>query len=257
MTKTQATSIPYNGSGTINIHINNPSANMHSGMPSCTPVMPYPVVYPYYSYPANYYLGNLHGGGINQITNINTSPNSGTGNGNGNGNGLGADALKKSVEADSSRRISNNSEKIIEKAPDKIKERNIVILTDNYIKNLENYLRSNNRKLRQDAAKELLMRFKEDKSRIDNPSLTALLNIALQDQNPTVRATAMSILQSGYAKGDRLTEQLLQYIQGTSKAYSEDATQAADSLLQMSKTKVKVKDNSHYLDQVESRKKGK
>ena len=29
------------------------------------------------------------------------------------------------------------SEKIIEKAPDKIKERNIVILTDNYIKNLD------------------------------------------------------------------------------------------------------------------------
>ena len=49
------------------------------------------------------------------------------------------------------------------------------------------------------------MRFKEDKSRIDNPSLTALLNIALQDTNSTVRALAMSIVQSGYAKGDKLT----------------------------------------------------
>lgn len=254
MTKTQSTAIPYNGSGTINIHINNPSANMHSGMPAYTPVMPYPMVYPYYSYPPNYYLGNLHNGGINQITNINTNPNQGNAN---NGNGLGADALRKNALADNSQRFVRDAEKVIEKAPDKKKERNIVILTDNYVKTLENHLRSNNKKLRQEAIAEVLMRFKEDKSRIDNPSLTALLNIALQDQNATVRSTAMTIIQAGYAKGDKLTEQLLQQIQGTKKSYSQDATQAADSLLQMSKTKVKVNDNSHYLDQVESQKKGK
>jgi len=230
---------------------------MHSGMPAYTPVMPYPMVYPYYSYPPNYYLGNLHNGGINQITNINTPAYPNPNQQGAKGNGLGDDALRKKALADSSQRFVRDAEKVIEKAPDNKKERNIVILTDNYVKSLENHLRSNNKKLRQQAIAEVLMRFKEDKSRIDNPSLTALLNIALQDQNATVRATAMTIIQSGYAKGDKLTEQLLRQIQGTTKAYSQDAAQASDGLLQMSKTKVRVTDNSHYLDQVESKKKGK
>jgi len=237
MVQTPTTSIPYNGSGTINIHINNPSASLGSSMPAYAPVMPYPMMYPYYAYPANYYLGNMQGG-INQITNV-TTPASGN-------NGT---SVYKSELIEKQKQTQPQEEKV--------KKREIVILTDNYVKNLENYLRSNNTQLRQDAVKELLMRFKEDKSRIDNPSLTALLNIALQDVNASVRAVAMSIIQAGYAKGDDLTAKLLTNIQSTKKAYSSDATQAADSLLQMSKTKVKVKDNSHYLDQKESQKKGK
>ena len=100
------------------------------------------------------------------------------------------------------------------------------------------------------------MRFKEDKSRLENPSLTALLNLALQDPNSSVKAVAMSIIGAGYAKGDKLTEEILRTIQNSKTAYSQDATQAADSLLQMSKSKTKVTDNSHYLDQPQTNKKG-
>ncbi len=235
MTQAQTTSIPYNGSGTINIHINNPTASVGGGMPPGTPYMPYPAMpYPYYCYPPNYYLGNLNNGGINQTTNVNVPPGQQGANNGSNGTNI-------SNETNKSTETTNNSK---EK-----KERNIVVLTDNYVKNLENYLRSNNTSIRQTAVKELLMRFKEDKSRIANPSLTALLNLALQDVNASVRAVAMSIIQTGYAKGDAMTEKILQNIQSTKKAYSADAFQAADCLLQMSKTKVKVPDNSHYLDQ--------
>ena len=239
MTQAQTTSIPYNGSGTINIHINNPSANVGGGMPPCQPYMPYPMTpYPYYAYPPGYYLGWNNNGGINQNTNVNVPggyPQSGQGNGATQTGNNTNNETNKSTET-----TTNSKEN---------KKRDVVILTDNYVKNLENYLRSNNTSIRQTAVKELLMRFKEDKSRLENPSLTALMNIALQDVNASVRAVAMSIIQSGYAKGDALTEKILTEMQSSNKGYSADAFQAADCLLQMSKTKVKVKDNSHYLDQ--------
>ncbi|MCQ2957457.1 MAG: hypothetical protein MJ180_00985 [Candidatus Gastranaerophilales bacterium] len=248
MAQAQTTSIPYNGSGTINIHINNPSASLGTSMPNVVPLMPqspYYQAYPYYAYPANYYLGGMNQP-VNQTTTVNAPaypypyaiPNN---------NGNNADN-KNTAITDTKNVIS------IDKQPKK--EREIVVLTDNYIKNLENYLRTNNSELRKNAAKELLLRFKEEKSRVDNPSLTALLNLALQDTNETVRATAMSIIQSGYAKGDKLTEKILGAMQQQKTSYSTDATQAADSLLQMSKTKVKVPDNSFYPVDTKDKKKG-
>ena len=135
------------------------------------------------------------------------------------------------------------------KAAENKKQREIVVLTDNYIKNLENYLKSNNVELRKNAVKEILTRFKEDKSRINNPSLTALLNIALQDPNGVVRSVAMTALEAGYAKGDANTEQILRSLQTQKSNYASDAIQAADGLLQMSKTKAMVPDNSFYPDQ--------
>ena len=99
-------------------------------------------------------------------------------------------------------------------------------------------------------------RFKEDKSRLNNPSLTALLNLALQDPNPTVKAVAMSILSSGYAQGNSQTEQILKNIQASKTNYSADAIQAADSLLKMSQTKMTVPDNSHYPPTNNNNKKG-
>ena len=131
---------------------------------------------------------------------------------------------------------------------EKPKQREIVVLTDNYIKNLENYLRSNNAELRKNAVKEVLMRFKEDKSRMHNPSLTALLNIALQDPNSVVRGVAMTAIEACYAKGNPQTEQLLRGLQTQKTNYASDAIQASDGLLQMSKTKALVPDNSFYKD---------
>lgn len=240
MTQTKpTTSIPYNTAGTINIHVNNPSANVGGGMPpyGMPMMMPYPMYYPV-CYPPNYYLQQP--GGINQVTNINTQglttpttvtkqTQAGTTDGNSKATSCAASATSTA------------------NAPtEKKKNREIVVLTDNYIKNLENYLRNNNLELRKTAVKELLTRFKEDKSRYENPSLTALMNLALQDPNASIRAVAMSIVGAGYAKGDAMTEKLLREMQTSSKSYHQDAPQAATSLLEMSKTKQVVPDNSHY-----------
>jgi len=220
MSQTPTTSIPYNGSGTINIHINNPSACLGNSMPYQAAI---PCNYPYYCYPANYYLQTPNNG-INQITNIN-NPNS-------------AEKLIVKKSNDNTTKQTNNKQ-----------SREIVVLTNDYIKNLENYLRNNNAELRKQAVKELLLRFKEDKSRLENPSLTGLLNLALQDTNSIVRTLAMSIITSGYAKGNDITSQLLKQLQNNKSNYSLDAIQASDALLQMSKNKKTVTDNSHYIDQ--------
>lgn len=240
MTQTPSASIPYNGSGTVNIHINNPSANLGGSMPTPYMPMPHPTYIPY-AYPPNYYL-TYPPQGLTQITNVNTNPQK---------NITGNTSPKKNAEAEASAKASAS---ITDNSKGNKKEREIVVLTDNYIKNLENYLRNPNAELRRNAIKEILMRFKEDKSRLENPSLTALLNLALQDPNSSVKAVAMSIIGAGYAKGDAKTEEILKNLQSSKSSYSQDATQAAESLLQMSKTKTKVADNSHYPEQQPTKK---
>ena len=231
MVQPQTTTIPNNGSGTINIHINNPTAGVGAGMPQYTMPCTYPVYYPYFAYPPNYYMGNM--GGINQ--NVNVS----------GGYPLGYPYVVSNTDNINRKNITEINSNVSENK----KQREVVVLTDNYIKNLENYLKSNNVELRKNAVKEILMRYKEDKSRINNPSLTALLNIALQDPNGVVRSVAMTAIEAGYAKGDAQTEQILRNLQTQKANFASDAIQATDGLLQMSKTKAIVPDNSFYPDQ--------
>lgn len=241
MTQTKATSsIPYNTAGTINIHVNNPTANAPTMPQYGMPMMPYPA----FCYPPSYYMGSMVPPGINQVTNINTQGLTGPATYTQQHPGLGTG----SADARATATAPTTTEKK--------KEREIVVLTDNYIKNLENYLRNNNVELRKEAIKEVLLRFKEDKSRFNNPSLTALMNLALQDPNASVRAVAMSITGSGYAQGDATTQKLLEGLQTSKLAYRQDATQASDSLLEMSKTKVLVPDNSFYPEEPPKKKKG-
>ncbi len=61
------------------------------------------------------------------------------------------------------------------------KQTRIVALTDEYIMSLENYLNNQNTDIRLMAAKEVLTRLDEDKSRFDDAALNALLNKMLQD----------------------------------------------------------------------------
>ncbi len=274
MAQTTPTSIPYNGSGTINIHINNPTASL-GGMPYMPMAVPYmvPMAYPAYSYPPNYYY-NIYNNGYatpqNQyLTNQNAYSQA-------QSQALGQQGIQPQVPQGvpasiMPQTLQNNtslgaqaasavaaSAVASASAGDKTKQRQIVVLTDNYIKNLENYLRNPNAELRKSAAKELLDRFKEDKSRINNPSLTALLNLALQDKNPIVRSLSMATLSAGYAKGDATTEQILKNMQNSKTDFSADALQAADTLLKMSQNKVMVPDNSHYTYQnATNNKKGK
>lgn len=121
-----------------------------------------------------------------------------------------------------------------------------VQLTDDYIKNLENYLNSNDSKIRLMAAKELLERYKEDKNRASDPALTALLNKTLQDPTAAVRFLALTTLDAGYANGNDETIQILKNIQGdTQSEYGEDSLLASQILLKLS-----AGDKVEYKEQV-------
>ena len=136
---------------------------------------------------------------------------------------------------------SKNEEitKTEEKKDDKKAKKKITILTDDYIKSLENYFNDSNPKVRLMAAKELLERFKEDDSRAENPCLVPLLNKALRDTSPSVRFLGLTMLQLGYSLGDDETVQILKEIQSTNKdKLGEDALLASEILLKLSAPKM-------------------
>ena len=99
-------------------------------------------------------------------------------------------------------------------------------------------------KVRAMGVKELLNRFEEDNTRKSDIGLTALLNKALQDPNDSIRFVAMSILNSGYATGDELTQKLLTNLQAGNSAYGDDALFASEVKLKTAGEKVQIPDTS-------------
>lgn len=124
------------------------------------------------------------------------------------------------------------------------KTKNVVQLTDDYIKTLENYLRNPNKDIRMMGAKELSKRFTEDDSRRDDKALNSLLNLVLQDKSTGIRAMGLAIANGGLAQGDEQTVQILQNMQNSQSAFGQDALTASEALLKMSGTTVKIPDNS-------------
>lgn len=116
-----------------------------------------------------------------------------------------------------------------------------VLLTDDYIKTLENYLNNEDPKIRLSAAKELLDRFKEDDTRKNDPALCALLNKVIQDPKASVRYVGLTTLDVGYAQGNNETVEILKQMQNRSDLeYGEDARLAAEILLKMAGQKVEI-----------------
>ncbi len=138
--------------------------------------------------------------------------------------------------------IEKEETKTEEKKSDKTKD--VVQLTDEYIKTLENYLRNPNKDIRMMGAKELSKRFAEDKTRRNDRALNALLNLVLQDKATDVRALGLAISTGGLAQGDENTVKILQNMQASDKGYGQDALLASDALLKMSGTTVKIPDDS-------------
>lgn len=116
----------------------------------------------------------------------------------------------------------------------KTEKREIVQLTDVYIKNLETALNDQNSQVRLMAAKEVLARLQEDPSRKSDPALNALINKMLQDPYTPVKFIAMSAIESRSASGDDTSIKILQNIQKQKTANGEDSVQAHHALLQMS-----------------------
>lgn len=113
----------------------------------------------------------------------------------------------------------------------KTEKREIVTLTDDYIKTLEGYLENQNKQIRLMGAKEVLARLQEDDSRKDDAALNALVNKMLQDPYQPVKLLAMAALESRAAAGNDLTVKLLTNIQQQkTSAKTEDAHKAEDAL---------------------------
>jgi len=120
----------------------------------------------------------------------------------------------------------------------------IVDLTDDYVKTLESYLRSDDKSIRRMGIQELIKRFEEDDSRYDDKALTALLNIALQDKDASNRILAMSPVAAASAHGDDNTIALLQKLQSSDKVFGQEAKMATDALLKSSQSVKSIPDYS-------------
>lgn len=120
----------------------------------------------------------------------------------------------------------------------KTEKREIVQLTDDYVKNVENYLNSQNSDVRLMGAKEVMARLQEDDSRKNDKALNALVNKMLQDPSQKVKFIALALLDSGAASGDTTSVNILQNMQQQKTNYGEDALKASEILLKMSGGKV-------------------
>ena len=116
----------------------------------------------------------------------------------------------------------------------KTEKKHVVMLTDEYIRNLENYLNSQDKAVRLSAAKEVFARLDEDPSRKDDRALTALVNKMLQDPSEEIKLHALTALEGRICNGDALTVELLKQMQQSNGGYGQDAVDASRILLQMS-----------------------
>jgi len=138
-------------------------------------------------------------------------------------------------ENDANATTANPTEEKTEKKDKDEKKKTITPLTDDYVKNLENYLNNENPKVRLIGAKTLLERFKEDPNRKDHPSLIPLLNKVLRDNNAAVRFLGLTMLQLGYSVGNDETVQILNQIaQNSENKLGEDYALALEALLKLS-----------------------
>ena len=206
------------------------------------------------SYPPQYYMNNYTYNGVPQ-----TVSNTDIGSANKDGQDKVPAAIKEETpqieessakkaeineglntvskdDMDTSKEIINNIDTLSEEQKEIKKtseEKKIVALTDEYIKSLENYLNNPNLDIRLMAAKEILTRLDEDKSRYDDAALNALLNKMVQDPDDIVRIAALSAFDSGLASGNNYTVELLTKIQQNPESNKDDVLQASEILLKM------------------------
>lgn len=134
----------------------------------------------------------------------------------------------------------NASNDEVKEKETKTKTKEVTLLTDEYIKTLENYLRNENKDIRKQGMDMLSKCFREDKSRYDDEALNNLLNLALQDIEPGIRILAMCVLDTKDAKGDDLTYDILTQLQNSTAYGGEEAKMAAKILLEFNTQKVTV-----------------
>ncbi len=150
-------------------------------------------------------------------------------NGNNGNNGTNANNNSNQTNTTTTTTTTNTTQE-----KKKTEKRDIVQLTDDYIRNLENYLNSQDKEIRLMGAKEVAARLEEDDSRKDDKALTALINKMLQDPYQPVRFIALAELDSRKVTGDDFTVNVLQQMQKSDAGYGQDALLASQILLKMS-----------------------
>lgn len=119
-------------------------------------------------------------------------------------------------------------------ATNTVKKR-VVVLTDEYIKNLEAYLDSDNEELREYAASEVLQRLQEDKTRYNDKALNVLVNKMIIDPyDHKVRDRGLLAIESQLAGGDENTKNILLMLQQDPNLGDMTKGSIANSLLQLS-----------------------
>lgn len=173
--------------------------------------------------------GNQINGNQNITINNPAQPINGQGLDGSTNNANGANGQNNTTNTNATATTSSteNSDKKTEKRP-------IVMLTDDYIKNVESYLNSQDKEVRLMGAKEVAARAMEDPSRKDDKALNALVNKMIQDPDMKVRFLGLSLLYSRTITGDDFTVGVLQNMQNSTTGYGQDALMAANILLKMS-----------------------
>lgn len=221
--------IPATASG-VNIQIFNPSvATPGAKAPTYNVNAP--------CYPSGYYTSSVGADGKLHPNNGSNNPHTGDNINNGTNSGTIGDNNNNTYTTNTN--TTNNtttSANSIEKEDNKKKteKRKIIQLTDEYIKNLESYLNSQDKGVRLNAAKEVYARLEEDDSRHDDKALTALVNKMLQDPSEEIRVIALSALDSKIVTGDDYTVNVLKNMQQNNNGYGQDAVDASNILLKMS-----------------------
>ena len=234
------------GATGVNIQIFNPSVTPAGGAAPTYNVNA-PNYYPAGAYPSNYYTTQMGqctcpncANSKNEANNAQSSKDanqSGTNNAQSSKNVEQSgtnNSLSRQTNSNSSQNISEN----VSSTDEKTVKKRIVLLNDNYIKNLENMLNSQDKSQRVTAAKAVFERLDEDPSRKDDKALTALINKMLQDPVQEVRLLALSALEGRICNGDDYTVALLQQMQTNPQGPGFDASDASRILLDMSAQKV-------------------
>lgn len=214
--------VPATAAG-VNIQIFNPTA-MTPGAQAPT----YNVNAP--CYPSSYYTNSVGPDGRLHPNNGSNNPHTGDNVNNGTNSGTIGDNNNNTYTTNT----TTNTTTTETKENGKTEKRKIVELTDDYIRNLESHLNSQEKAVRINAAKEVYARLEEDDSRHDDKALTALVNKMLQDPCEEVRVLALTALDGRICKGDDYTVGVLQSMQQNNNGYGQDAIDASNILLKMS-----------------------
>lgn len=116
-----------------------------------------------------------------------------------------------------------------------VTKKRVTILTDEYLQKLDKMLDGNDTTLREYAASEVVKRFQEDKTRMDDKALNALVNKMLLDPyDHKVRGRGLMLLDTNLASGDDNTMAVLDKISQDPNLQDQDKGKIETCKLQLS-----------------------